>query len=290
MFALFSCVLDGHDLVAAPLSGGVEHSHLNGSHSADDGAIKPSDATSPWPPAQQLPIDQWRDQVEPRLKAGLSWSDNFLPRSGTDVAWVQIPSWLAGQWHIERARFYLDSGGAAPEAVNREDDTFGWQQDRLGNYWDVLRSPVNNVTEADDFYSRFIHYRQTASQKSAVQYELESDNIELKISKKNGRIITVRRRHDVYAWLCVAANSGAALTYNVAAYTGSSVQANDHVRFTSIDKKGHVDETGSGTVRSRPQKVGPFIRVDVAADGFKARDSFKAFLLAHGRTDLVPDN
>jgi hypothetical protein len=205
------------------------------------------------------------------------------------VVWVQIPSWLAGSWHIERARFYLDrNGAAAPEAINREDDVFGWQQDRLGGYWTVLRSPITNVTESDNTFSRFIHYQQGGLQKSSVQFDLESDNLEVRVAKKSGHVVNVRKRHDVYSWIMAAANSGAALSGNQATYLSAVVQANDHVQF--VDEHGRIEENSSGTVKSRPQKVAVFQRVDLAADGFRARDSFKAYLEKIGRHDLVPDN
>jgi hypothetical protein len=118
--------------------------------------IEQYDVAKGWIPSERLPIADWEKRVAPRLKSGLAWSDKLLPEQGSETKWVPIPAWLAGHWHIERARFVLDKTGAsAPDAMNLEDDIFGFQQDRSGGYWEMLRSPVTNMTEGDQFYSRF---------------------------------------------------------------------------------------------------------------------------------------
>lgn len=235
------------------------------------GSVEQYDVAKGWIPAERLPLTDWRQKVAPRLKSGLAWSDKLLPEPGTEVKWVAIPTWLAGHWHIARAQFVLNKTGLeAPEVMNVEDDIFGCQQDKNGGYWEMIRNPVTNVTEGDDYYSRFIHYDQNDSIKAPAQFVLESDNLEVRVSKKSGRIATVRRRHDVYSWTM----------------TASGVDAHDMVQF--LDGAMKPKENGSGTVKTRPAKVGPYQRVDVTADGFKARDSFKLFLEKNGMKELIP--
>ena len=235
------------------------------------GSVEQFDVAKGWIPAERLPLEEWERRVPPRLKSGLAWSDKLLPVDGTEVTWVPIPDWLAGHWHIDRARFVPDKVGTiAPEAMNVEDDIFGFQQDKNGGFWQMLRSPVTNVTVGDDYYSRFVHYEQHGSKKSAAQFDLESDNLEVRVSKKTGRIASVRKRHDVYSWTTTAAG----------------VQANDRVQF--LDNNMMPKEKGAGTVSAKPAKVGPYLRVDVTADGFNARESFKLFLQKNGMNQLIP--
>jgi hypothetical protein len=235
------------------------------------GSIEQYDVAKGWIPAERLPLADWEKTVAPRLKSGLAWSDKLLPEQGVDAKWVPIPDWLAGHWHIARARFVLDKTGLeSSEALNLEDDIFGYQQDKNGGYWELVRNPVTNVTEGDDFYSRFVHYEQTGSMKTPTQYVLESDNLEVRVSKKNGRIASVRKRHDVYSWTM----------------TASGVEANDQVQF--LDRGMKPKESGSGTVKTRPIKIGPYLRVDITGDGFKARESFKLFLEKNGMNQLIP--
>jgi hypothetical protein len=234
-------------------------------------SITQFDVAKGWIPTERLPLADWEKKVARRLKSGLAWSDKLLPEQGEDVRWVQIPAWLAGHWHIEKARFIEDKSGlAAPESMNVEDDVFGFQQDRNGGYWEMLRNPTINMTEGDDSYSRFVHYEQNGSQKSPNQFVLESDNLEVRVSKKTGRITSVRKRHDDYAWTMTAAG----------------VEANDRVQF--LDNSMRVQEKGAGVVKAKPAKIAPYQRVDVTGDGFKARESFKTFLQKNGFSDLVP--
>ncbi len=100
-------------------------------------SITQYDVAKGWIPSERLPLADWEKKVARRLKSGLAWSDKLLPAQGDDVRWVQIPVWLAGHWRIERARFILDKTGmAAPDAMNVEDDVFGFQQDKNGGYWE----------------------------------------------------------------------------------------------------------------------------------------------------------
>jgi len=250
-----ACILPGQSVAAEPLKGSVEQ----------------FDVAKGWIPTHRLPIGEWQKKVAPHLKSGLAWSDNLLPEDGTEVNWVLIPNWLPGHWHIEKARFYSDqTGEPSVESLNREEDIFGHQHDRRGGIWHMLRSPVTNMTEGDKNYSRFVHYQQTGVNKSPQQFVLESNNMEINVSKKSGRITSVRRRHDVYAWTGIS----------------GGVEADDHVEF--LDNDMHPKISGSGTVKARPQKVDPFKRVDLTEDGFNARDSFKQFLEKNGLKDLAP--
>jgi hypothetical protein len=66
----------------------------------------------------------------------------------------------------------------------------------------------------------------------------------------------------------------------------NGVEANDQVQF--LDNAMRAKEIGSGTVKTRPAKIGTYQRVDVTADGFKARESFKLFLEKSGFKQLMP--
>src|SRR5580693_4314483 len=69
-------------------------------------------------------------------------------------------------------------------SITQYDVAKGWiPSERLPlAYWEMLRNPTINMTEGDDFYSRFVHYEQNGSQRSPYQFVLESDNLEVRVS------------------------------------------------------------------------------------------------------------
>jgi len=242
-------------LAAEPLRGGVEQ----------------YDVAKGWIPTERLALSDWEKQVAPKLKVGLSWSDNLLPQTSGDANWVRIPDWLAGSWHIEKAHFVRDVGpDTGGEVTNIEDDAFGYQRDKNGGYWQMMRVPVTNVTETESSYARFIHHTHNGTMLTPAQFVVEGDNMELRVSRKSGRIISIRRRHDRYSWL----------------NNGSYVAADDHVEY--LDASHKVQEGSQGTVKTRPTKVGPYQRIDKTSDGFDVRASFKDYLIKNGMSELVP--
>jgi hypothetical protein len=220
------------------------------------------DTCAPVKAQNNTSLQNWQTVVAPKLAAGAVWNENLLPPPNTMVEWVRIPAWLAGHWRIDKARFVDGrTGKTAPEATNHEEDVFGWQQDKLGNYWHIIRSPVTDVTETDEFFSCFIHYRQSGRQLSSVQFELDGDNLEVRVSKRTGLILSVRKRHDLYRWFT----------------KGREVRAEDDVTF--------ADGNGSGTVKTRPQKVAEYVRQDFI-NGFSVRQSFIDFMQKNGLEPL----
>ena len=235
------------------------------------GGVEQYDVAKGWIPTERLGLSDWEKQVAPKLKAGLSWSDNLLPESTGAVVWVKIPDWLAGSWHIEKARYVRDVGpDTGEEVTNIEDDAFGYQQDSKGGYWHMMRVPVTNVTETDTNYARFIHHTQTGTMLTPAQFVVEGENMELRVSRKTGRVVSIRRRHDRYSWL----------------FNGAFVAADDHVEY--LDAAHKVQEGSQGTVKTRPTKVGPYKRIDKLPDGFDARASFKEYLVKNGLGELIP--
>ncbi|MBS1990602.1 MAG: hypothetical protein JSS86_17660 [Cyanobacteria bacterium SZAS LIN-2] len=235
------------------------------------GGVEQYDVAKGWIPEERLGLDDWKKRVAPKLKVGLAWSDNLLPASSGDAIWVKIPDWLAGEWHINTARFIRDVGPPNYEEVtNIEDDAFGYQQDKNGGYWHMLRVPATNMTETDSHYARFIHHTQSGSQLTPAQFVIEGENMELRVSKKTGKIDSIRRRHDRYSWLLV----------------GNSVQADDHVEY--LDQAHKIQKGSEGTVKARPTKVAPYKRIDRTPDGFDVRQSFIDYLTQHGLQELVP--
>lgn len=229
-----------------------------------------------FPPQHRLRVEEWQEKVLPRLHKGMPWSDSLLPLPATQETWVQIPSWLAGQWHTERVfSLYGNENGKniynSTGYFNRTDATFGMQQDSSKQYWHLVRWPYGSKVEGTSKTSYFIHYYvrcfcQNCSYDNTLLWSdfiVDFDAIEIEVSHKAPqRVVKVRKRHDTLR------------------YEGRSRQLFDEVSVP--------EERFSATIESHPQQVGSYHQIDTLPDGFDVRASFKRFLTAGGMSDSVP--
>lgn len=109
-------------IMAAPLSGGVEH-------------------------AEQLPA------MDGTLLPGKGFDSRTL-RFTDSGEWFAIPAWLTGTWRtvqLTRIKKVDDGSGLVndtPKPIKlRERETFGYQRDRLRNVWTLRRAPIVSVGE-----------------------------------------------------------------------------------------------------------------------------------------------
>jgi HSP20 family molecular chaperone IbpA len=235
------------EATAAPLEGGVEDT---------------------WVPPNRLPLNQWKDSVSPKLQPGLKWTDTLLPQPYTEDFWLPIPSWLAGVWHTEQASFIGGSGkrfGESSPYLSRHDDSFGYQRDKNGGIWHLVRYPFVSVTQADNNTSYFIDFTVSGNAKNSFHINLDADDIEVIVSKPDQKIQEVKHRHDSASWIKI----------------GTSVSVDDLMTVNGA-------ASHNGTIRTQPTQVGAFKRIDKMSDGYDVRASFHRFLVNSGKSDLIP--
>ena len=221
-----------------------------------------------WIPTDRVPLNEWKNNVAPRLREGLKWSDSLLPQQNTEIVWLHIPTWLAGQWHTESASFISSSGGKIGESaayLSRHNDSFGCQRDRAGGIWHLMRFPTVSSTLADGAISYFIDFTMSGNSKNAFHINFDVDDVEVVVNKSDQHIQSVRKRHDATSWIKI----------------GPNVSADDLMTINGATSK-------NGTIRSQPNLVSPFKRVDGLADGYDVKSSLNHFLVTNGNADLVP--
>jgi hypothetical protein len=234
--------------MAAPLEGGVEDT---------------------WVPPNRLPLNEWKNSVSPKLTPGVKWTDTLLPQQYTEDFWLAIPAWLAGVWHTEKASFIGGSGRAIGESsayLSRHDDSFGYQRDKNGGIWHLVRYPFVSVTQADNSTSYFIDFTVSGNSKNSFHINLDADDIEVIVSKVDQKIQQVQHRHDSTSWIKI----------------GKTVSVDD---LMTVDGS----STKNGTIRTQPTQVGSFKPVDKMRDGYDVKGSFHRFLVNSGKSDLLPD-
>jgi hypothetical protein len=234
---------------AAPLEGGVEDT---------------------WMPPNRLPLNLWKDKINPKLQPGLKWTDSLLPEQYTEDFWMPIPAWLAGVWHSENASFIGGAGkriGETSAYLSRHDDSFGYQRDKSGGIWHLVRYPFTSVTQTDSGISYFIDFTASGNAKNPFHINLDADDIEVLVSKADQKIQTVQHRHDSASWIKI----------------GTMVSVDDLMTINGAPAH-------NGTIRTVPTQVGPFKRIDKMPDGYDVRASFRRFLVNSGKNNLLPND
>lgn len=225
-------------------------------------------AEETWVPTNRLPLNEWKSSVSQRLQPGLKWSDSLLPQPYTDDFWMPIPTWLAGTWHSEKASFI--GGGAghigqSSDYLSRHDDRFGYQRDKIGGIWHLVRHPFISVTKSGSDTSYFIDFTPSGSSKNQFHINIDMDDVEVVVSNSDQKILEVKRRHDSSSWIKI----------------GASITVDDLMTVNGAP-------THNGTIRTQPSQVGTFKSMDKLPDGFDVRASFHRFLVNSGKSDLLP--
>jgi len=222
-----------------------------------------------WVPPNRLAINQWKESVSPKLQPGVKWVDTLLPEQYTEDFWMPIPTWLAGLWHSENASFTGGVGkrfGESGSYLSRHDDIFGYQQDKNGGIWHLVRYPFISQTQADAGTSYFIDYAMAGSAKNPFHINLDAENIEVIVSKADQKIGKVQHRHDATSWIKI----------------GPVVSVDDQMTING-------QSLNNGTIRSQPTRIAPFKPIDKMPDGYNVKESFRRFLVNSGKSDLLPN-
>jgi hypothetical protein len=233
---------------AAPLEGGIE---------------------AVWVPPNRLPLNEWKEKISPKLQPGVKWVDSLLPQPYTEDFWMPIPTWLAGVWHSETASFTGGVGkrfGESSSYLSRHDDVFGYQQDKNGGIWHLVRYPFVSQTQSNSESSYFIDYSVAASAKNYFHHTLDADDIEVIVSRADQTIQKVQHRHDSANWIKI----------------GPTVSVDDLMTINGAS-------LNNGTIRSQPSKVSPFKPINKTPDGYNVQESFRRYLTNSGRSELLPN-
>jgi hypothetical protein len=217
-----------------------------------------------WVPSDRVPLAEWKNMVSPRLQPGLTWNENLLPQLNTEIVWLTVPQWLAGQWHTDSAAF-IAGGTQSQDYASRHDDSFGCQKDKSGAIWHLMRFPTVSKTQTPDGTSYFIDFTMAGNSKNAFHINFDLDDVEVVVGKSDNVIQSVRRRHDATNWIKI----------------GPMISVDDTMTIVGEPKK-------NGTIRSQPKQVSPYRQTDKLADGFNVQNAFCHFLENNGKADLLP--
>jgi len=101
--------------------------------------------------------------VEPQLQAGVVFTAQSIPQLQANNDWYWIPSWYAGQKHVDSETILRDYSFKTGRTitpnrtvVNRQDLAIGFQPDRNGQVWEFKRAPYTTTVEAGNFFTTML--------------------------------------------------------------------------------------------------------------------------------------
>ncbi len=215
----------------------------------------------------QLSAQQWEERVLPTIQPGAVFNDSMLPKQGVIESWYKVPDWMAGTWAHDYSDQFMAGKNGPPTHARLKDhnaQTFGHLQDRSGSWWETLRVPFVNKSEvANEIMVRTV-MRSTAIPRSADEFELITESIDVYYNRSTAVIISVDRRRD--ATVFVPRKAGGV-------HSLQSVQSQIF---------------GRGSIVTNWYGIAPPTVIPQWTDGSDLRPSFARFLQSHEMAELIP--
>ena len=213
--------------------------------------------------------------VDSRLQTGAIFDEQSLPKLQLNNDWYWIPSWYAGEKHLETQTIMEDYDFRTGETVNasrtilnRQDLAIGFQMDNEGNIWEYRRAPYTATTDGGgNFTKTFVRIRDPieVNQNRVVVRLVETSVL---VDKQTNRIKRSLQEEQLNTY--TPAGQGAM-------YMQTSIKGFGEDGRPQMQQK---------SVRNATQ-VAPFRPINTY-NGMDMRWMFRDFMLAHGNAHLLP--
>ena len=213
--------------------------------------------------------------VDPRLQTGAIFNEQSLPKLQPNNDWYWIPSWYAGEKHLETQTIVEDYDfrtgetlSASRTILNRQDLAIGFQMDNEGNIWEYKRAPYTATTDGGgNFTKTFVRIRDPieVNQNRVVVRLVETSVL---VDKQTNRIKRSLQEEQLNTY--TPAGQGAM-------YMQTSIKGFGEDGRPQMQQK---------SVRNATQ-VAPFHAIN-NYNGMDMRLLFRDFMIAHGNTHLLP--
>jgi hypothetical protein len=192
-----------------------------------------------------------------------------LPAEDTEDGWYRIPYWRAGKYHREKQTNHSVTGDVT--IVSRVDHVYGMQQDKAGGIWHHRSWPHITRVETDKYDEYKIINKYEPIEGAPNEFAFKVSTTDIDVDKKTGKIAQVSRQEEIHKY--TPGENGIAI--GDVEWQGYTADGNPN---TQVERSSVEEE-----------QVEPF-RVINNWRGKDLRESFRKFLMSHGKADLVPDD
>ncbi len=215
--------------------------------------------------------------VEPQLQAGAVFNEQSLPKLQPNNDWYWIPSWFAGQKHLDSETILQDYNFQTGQTItpnrtvmNRQDLSIGFQQDRNGQIWEFKRAPYTTTAEGARSFTTMLVRNRDPLQVDQNRVVLRLVETSIIVDKKSRRIIKTMQEEQINTY--VPAGPG-------------TINLQTSIKSFGADGRPQVQETSMRVVT----QSAPFQPVN-SYQGLDLRSMFRDFMIAKGYGKLLPDD
>lgn len=177
--------------------------------------------------------------------------------------WRRVPKWNVGTFHVESEIQQTLTG--MTEFVARSDVTHGDMRDALGHYWELIVVPrtAADIDDAETTQHNFVTFDESVEiGPSVVSRKLRY--ISIIVDKRSGRVLEAVQQEDL-----------------------ATATPHDRTSYKVLSKRRVFSPTGKFITEITSVKI--CNRTGEFRPKMELEKSFRQFLLAQGRSDLIPD-
>jgi hypothetical protein len=211
----------------------------------------------------EVSLSESLPQVPPAAMPGQQYSASAVKDSFTSVDdWRRVPSWKAGYFHSEMEVQQTATG--TTELVTRSDAHYGDMRDAHGHYWELIVVPRSGleVDEAGVFQHNWVISDESVEIGPTIS-SAKCRYISILVDKPTGKIIRTAQQEDF-----------------------NTTVPNDATSFKVLSKRRVFAPDGKFIMDVTSTRL--CYRTGEFRPNMQLADSFRNFLLAQGRSDLVP--
>ncbi len=201
------------------------------------------------------------------LRAGASFNASSLPQVQAIGVWYLIPAWMPGMWHrqVETTIYPPEARKTITAPV---DEGWGMQKDKFGGCWNYHLEPNMEQNPGGNYYDYCVIQQKEVLQMLPKSFTVRYRAYTVRVSSPDNVIRQVWQQEEIQR-----------ISYVEAGLT----KRESSVQF--FDESGQP--TGSVQAYAFMNLIKPYQPIDFL-NGKDLRQDFRAFLLAHGMTNLVP--
>lgn len=214
--------------------------------------------------------------VEPQLQAGAVFTQQSLPPVQSNNQWYWIPSWYAGQKHVDTETILQDYSFRTGQmqnsnrvVTNRQDLAIGFQADKNGEVWEFNRAPYTTSVEGDKYFTTMYVRKRDPLKVTRDQVVVRLVQTSVNVDKRSRRILKTMQEEQINSY--VPAGRGV-------------MNMQSSIKSFNADGSPQIQETSTRVVYDSA----PFRPIDVY-DGKDMRLLFRDFMLSHRFGNLLPD-
>lgn len=213
--------------------------------------------------------------VDPQLQAGSVFNEQSIPQVQPNNEWYWIPSWYAGQKHVDTQTILQDYNFQTGQTTqpnrtvtNRQDLAIGFQADRNGQVWEFKRAPYNATVESDKLFTTMLVSKRDPLKVTQDCVVLRLLQTSVNVDKRSRRILKTLQEEQIN-------------TYTPGPNGVMNMQMS--LKVFGSDGLPQMQEQSVRTV----YQTAPFQPID----NYQGRDMrmlFRSYLLTHGLSSYCP--